>query len=343
MLAALITGAGQVELREFPEPSPADDGVVVDIAYCGVCGTDVGAYVTGRPYRPAVCGHEWTGTVSAVGRAVVTMHEGDRVVVGVPEACGLCAACRRGQYRYCTTASAFAHGRDPGAPPHGGFARRIAVSADRVIAAHPDLDDETLAQVEPVAVSVHAVNNRPVTPGDLVVVQGAGAVGLTTMQVALAAGAAEVIVVEPDAGRRALAIALGATVTTTPEHAEEAVAEASDGMGADLVYECAGTATTLQAAVDLSRRGGSVGLVGVASGPATIDPGTWIRKEVTVTAALGYVHHEFIEAMSLLASGRVRVDTLHTGTVRLEGVVQLFADLAEGTSGHLKVLVRPPW
>jgi (R,R)-butanediol dehydrogenase/meso-butanediol dehydrogenase/diacetyl reductase len=217
------------------------------------------------------------------------------------------------------------------------------VSAERVIAAHSDLDDETLAQVEPVAVSVHAVHNRPVAPGDLVVVQGAGAVGLTTMQVARAAGAAAVIVVEPHGDRRALATELGADVVATPEEADDAVAAASAGRGADLVYDCAGTATTLQSAVELCRRGGSVGLVGVTSGPATVDPTTWIRKEITITAALGYVHHEFIEAMSLMASGQVRVERLHTGTVRLEGLADLFADLAEGSSGHLKVLVKPAW
>jgi (R,R)-butanediol dehydrogenase/meso-butanediol dehydrogenase/diacetyl reductase len=343
MLAALITGAGRVELQEFPSPVPTADGVVVDIAYCGVCGTDVGAYRTGRPYRPAVCGHEWTGTVSAIGASVTTVHEGDRVVVGVPQPCGWCPACTEGHRRYCTTAAAFAHGRDPGAPPHGGFAGAIAVSADRVIAAHPDLDDETLAQVEPVAVSVHAVNNRPVVPGDVVVVQGAGAVGLTTLQVAQAAGAAQVIVVEPDGDRRALASALGATTVTAPDQAADAVADASAGRGADLVYECVGGAATLQAAVELCRRGGSVGLVGVSGDTATIEPGAWIRKEITVTAALGSIHEEFLEAMALLASGQVRVEPLHTGTVRLEGLADLFAELAEGSSGHLKVLVRPQW
>ena len=86
MFAALIVGQGQLEMREFPEPTPADAGVVVDIALCGICGTDIHAYQSGKPYNPAICGHEWTGTVSAVGRSVRSLGEGDRVVVAAPPA-----------------------------------------------------------------------------------------------------------------------------------------------------------------------------------------------------------------------------------------------------------------
>src|SRR6478736_3171531 len=97
VLAALITGASTVELREFPEPTPAPAGVVVDIAYCGICGTDVHAYQSGQPYNAAICGHEWGGTISATGREVSSVAEGDRVVVAAAPACGNCAACRAGQ------------------------------------------------------------------------------------------------------------------------------------------------------------------------------------------------------------------------------------------------------
>ncbi|MSY09049.1 MAG: alcohol dehydrogenase catalytic domain-containing protein, partial [Actinobacteria bacterium] len=81
MFAALITGKNKVEMIEFPDPSPASSGVVVDIAYCGICGTDIHAYQSGAPYNPAICGHEWSGTLSAVGADVKSFSEGDRVVV----------------------------------------------------------------------------------------------------------------------------------------------------------------------------------------------------------------------------------------------------------------------
>ena len=343
MRAALITGAGQVELREFPEPTPTETGVVVDVAYCGICGTDVHAYSAGHEYNPAICGHEWTGTVSAVGRSVSRFTEGDRVVVGVPPPCGSCAPCQAGLTDSCERTFAFARGRDPEAPAHGGFAPRIAVSADRVISAHPDLDDETLAQVEPVTVALHAVRRSGIRDGDVAVIQGAGPVGLTTMQCVRASGAGEVIVVEPAESRRVVAASLGATVVSVPDEADDVIRDRTGGLGADIVYECVGGENTVQSAVDLARRGGSVCLIGMADGDATIDPVSWLRKEITVTAALAYLHDEFALSMDMLADGRVRVDRLHTSTTQLDGLHAALDELAAGGSMQTKVLVKPDW
>lgn len=343
MHAALITGALAVELREFPDPVAADGGVVVDIAYCGVCGTDVHAYVSGRAYTPAICGHEWTGTISAIGRSVAHLREGDRVVVGVPAACGSCSACLAGRVDHCTVGAAFVHGRDPDAPPHGGFAPRIAVSVDRVIVAHPGLDDETLAQVEPVTVSLHAVNRSSLRSGDTAVVLGAGPVGLTTMQCAAAAGAGQVLVIEPNGPRRAMAEVLGATAVASVEGGADLVTECTGGAGADVVYDCVGGGDALGTAVDLARRGGSVCMIGFKDATAAIEPAAWLRKEITVTAALGYLHHEFGAAMDLLADGLIRVDTLHTATTSIPGLAATLEDLASGRSSQMKVLVKPSW
>jgi (R,R)-butanediol dehydrogenase/meso-butanediol dehydrogenase/diacetyl reductase len=340
---ALITGTRQVEVRDVPEPTPGNHGVVVDIACCGICGTDVHAYTSGRDYNPAICGHEWTGVVSARGAGVSRFTEGDRVVVGVPPACGDCAACRAGQTGFCTTAFAYAVGRDPEAPAHGGFAPRIAVHQDRVLAAHPDLDFETLAQVEPVTVSLHAVRRSGLREGQTAVVQGAGPVGLTTMQCVAAAGAGHLVVIEPSAARRDLAASLGATHVTTPDEAHDVVASLTDGLGADLVYECVGARSTLQSAVELARRGGAVCLIGLADGDVPITPNTWLRKEITVVAALAYLHEEFEMTMEMIADGRIRVERLHTSTTCLDGLGATLADLASGTSDQTKVLLNPAW
>jgi (R,R)-butanediol dehydrogenase/meso-butanediol dehydrogenase/diacetyl reductase len=149
MRAALITGRGRVELREFPEPIPRPDGVVVEIAYCGVCGTDVHAWTSGDPYRPAICGHEWSGVVRAAGAEVEGLSDGDPVVVGVPPPCGRCAPCRAGLAEHCSAVLEVLVGRDPAAPPHGGFAPAIAVPAGRVVRV-----DAGLAALEPAVVDV---------------------------------------------------------------------------------------------------------------------------------------------------------------------------------------------
>ena len=340
--AALITGKGIVELREFPEPEPHPSGVVVDVAFCGICGTDVHAYQSGAPYNPAICGHEWTGTISAVGQDASRWSEGDRVVVAVASACGRCAACRAGQSGHCQTVFLSATGRDALAPPHGGFAPRIAVAADRVVRAEGTLTDEQLAQVEPATVAFHAVRTSRLRLGDTTVVQGAGPIGLGTMQWLLAAGAGRVIVVEPNERRRALAAELGAHDVVAPgPAADQLVTERTQGLGADVVYECVGRPAAIQSAVDLARRGGSMCLIGLADADASIVPAIWLVKEIAVTASLAYVHEEFEMAMGMIADGRVDVRPLHTATVALDDLDAALADLASGTSTQTKVLVDP--
>ena len=343
MYAALITGAGQVELREFPEPVPSEMGVVVDIAFCGVCGTDIHAFQSGQPYNPAICGHEWTGVVSAKGSGVHRVTEGDRVVVAVPHPCGHCVACRRGLGQKCQTSMSVAAGRDQLAPAHGGFAPRIAVGVDRVVKAIDALTDEQLAQVEPTTVAFHAVRASHISLGDTAVVQGAGPIGLTTLQWARAAGAGVTIVVEPNEHRRALAAAHGATVAVAPDEAADMVNELTKGLGADIVYECVGRPETIQIGIDLARRGGSLCLIGLADSDATITPSVWLRKEINMTSAVAYAHEEFEMAMGMMADGRVTVDGMHTSTASLSSLADVLADLGSGQSGQTKVLIKPTW
>jgi (R,R)-butanediol dehydrogenase/meso-butanediol dehydrogenase/diacetyl reductase len=340
----LITGKDTVELVEFPEPTPSAGGVVVDISYCGICGTDVHAYQSGRPYTPAICGHEWAGSVSAVGDGVRSLSEGDRVVVAAAPACGRCAACQQGQASHCQAAFLSAVGRDAAAPPHGGFAPRIAVAATRVVRADPALTDEQAAQVEPATVAFHAVRTSALRLGDTAVVQGAGPIGLGTLQWVRAAGAGTVVVVEPNPARRDLAAALGAHHVVGPgSDATTLVNELTHGLGADIVYECVGRPAAVQSAVDLARRGGAMCLIGLADTDAPISPGAWLVKEIRVTAALAYVREEFEMAMGMIADGRVDVDPLHSSTTSLAGLVDAIADLASGTSDQTKVLVKPTW
>jgi (R,R)-butanediol dehydrogenase/meso-butanediol dehydrogenase/diacetyl reductase len=342
MHAALITGQETVELVEFPDPTPAPAGIVVDIAFCGICGTDIHAYQSGRPYNPAICGHEWSGTVSAIGADVASLTEGDRVVVAAAPSCGNCAACHQGQADRCQVVFLSALGRDPLAPPHGGFAPRLAVAATRVVKTDSGLTDEQAAQVEPITVAFHAVRSSALRLGDIAVIQGAGPIGLGTMQWVRAGGAGKVIVVEPNQQRRELALALGAHHAVAPgDEADTLIKELTHGLGADIVYECVGRPFAVQSAVDLARRGGAMCLIGLAEGDAPISPGAWLIKEISVTSSLAYFREEFEMAMGMMADGRVRVDPLHSATVALDGFEAALIDLASGTSEQAKVLVNP--
>jgi (R,R)-butanediol dehydrogenase/meso-butanediol dehydrogenase/diacetyl reductase len=346
--AALITGRNEVSLRSFDDPTPAPQGVVVDIQLCGICGTDIHAYQSGEPYNPAICGHEWTGIVSAVGPEAAKagpeerrLAEGDRVVVAVPPSCGGCDACRAGQADRCQTAFLVAVGRDPLAPVHGGFAPRLAVGANRVVKVNPELSIAQAAQVEPATVAFHAVRRTQPRLGDLAVIQGAGPIGLTTMQWVVAGGAGEILVVEPNDARRALAVELGATITATPDEARAVVDDHSQGLGADVVYECVGRPETIQGAVDLARRGGVVSLIGLANGPASIDPSAWLVKEIDLQAALAYSHEDFELAMRMIAAGRVDLDAMHSRTIGLDELDTALGHLADGAGTDVKVLVDP--
>lgn len=341
MQVGLVTGQGRVELKEFPQPQPEPGKVVVQIACCGICGTDVHAYQSGEPYPPAICGHEWTGTVAAAP-AGVEPREGDRIAIGIASPCGECASCRRGDHDWCERAFAGLIGIGPLAAPHGGFASAIAIDAARVYPVHAALSDAQAAMLEPATIAVHAVRRTPMHLGDCVAVLGAGPIGLLVAQSARAAGAGAVIVIEPEPHRRALAGSLGADLTIDPlaDDCAQAIAAFAGQDGADVVFECAGVPATIDEAVGLCRRGGAVSLVGVPATASTINGSAWLVKEVKLTTSLGYQRQEFAITQSLVADGRLALDPLHSATIPLRDLPGAFATLSESPS-QVKILVDP--
>jgi (R,R)-butanediol dehydrogenase/meso-butanediol dehydrogenase/diacetyl reductase len=339
--AGLITAKETVEFLTFEQEPPRPGCVSVDITLCGICGTDIASFRSGHLHQPSVCGHEWVGTIGDIGPAVDGLEQGDRVVVGVPAPCGSCPECEGGLTEHCRTVSAVARGRDALAPPHGGFAPKITVAAARVLHAHPNLTDEDAAQVEPATVALHGIRRAGIVPGDTVVVQGAGPIGLFAMQFARAAGAGHVLIIEPSESRRRVGLDLGATMALTPDEATDAVNDLTGGIGADVVIECAGVPALLQTAADLTRSGGRVQLLSFLSQPATINAGRWLAKELTVVASNAFTHDDFRRSMTFLSDGRVKAAPLHTRTVPLDDLDGALRDLAGGSSADIKVLVDP--
>ncbi|MCZ6643332.1 MAG: alcohol dehydrogenase catalytic domain-containing protein [Gammaproteobacteria bacterium] len=326
----------------MPTPTPSPGKAVVDIAYCGICGTDVHAYLSGDDYNPAICGHEWTGTVSALGNSVTNVKEGDRVAIGVASACGECPTCRRGDAEHCETAFAGAIGVGPMAAAHGGFASAIGFDATRLYKIDPSMSDEDAAILEPVTVAVHAVRRTDIRLGNSVVVIGGGPIGLLVLQAARAGGAGHLTLIEPERSRRELGKNLGADLVIDPTEVDvsELLNSSLAQQGADVVFECAGIPATIQHAVDYVRRGGVVSLVGVPNLPAQIDAATWLVKEVRLSTSLAYLHEEFEIAKGLVSDGRIRCAPLHTSTVSLVGLADAFAKLADQPS-EVKILVDP--
>ncbi len=343
MHAALVTGKREIRQVEFPEPQATPGRAVVEVAYCGICGTDLHAWLSGEPYNPAICGHEWSGEVSAVGDGVRHVREGDRVAVGVASPCGQCATCQRGDSGHCETVFAGMIGVGPMAAAHGGFAPAIAVEAARLYALDAAIDPASAALLEPATVAVHAVRRTPIRLGDSVVVIGGGPIGLLTLQCARLAGAGAVILIEPQPARRNLGQRLGADRVIDPSAEEDVAATVNAWLGqagADVVFECAGIPATVNLAVTLARRGGMVSLVGVVEKAAEILPMEWLVKEVRLVASLGYQREEFAVAQALARDGRLDLPALHTSTVALSDIDAAFQRLTEAPE-EVKILVDP--
>ncbi len=344
MQVGLVTGRKRIELQERPDPgrSPSPGSAVVEIAYCGICGTDLHAWQSGAPYNPALCGHEWCGTLSAVGDGVDHVREGDRVGIGVPPACGRCRECRTGDAGHCEAVMLAMLGLGPGAPSHGGFAPRIELGAERLYALRAGLSFEDAALLEPATVAVHALRRTPLRLGDAAVVLGAGPIGLLVLQCARIAGAGCVVVVEPHPARAALARRLGAAAVVDPgsEDVAERVRAVCGPLGADVVFECAGVPETIDQAASLARRGGCVALVGLSVKPAQISPASWLAREVELVASIGYLHGEFDVAMQLAEDGRLDLPSLRSDVISLARLEEGFERLTSG-AGEVKILVEP--
>ncbi|MCR4403155.1 MAG: zinc-dependent alcohol dehydrogenase family protein [Firmicutes bacterium] len=327
MSAAVFRGPGQIdlELRDVPSPGPGE--VLVRVEACGVCGTDFHIFRGEAPARPPVIlGHEYCGTVVALGTGVAGLEPGDRVAVDPNMACGRCHHCGLGKVHLCESLEAL------GVTVDGGFSEySIAPIAQcHVIPAH--MSAVQGAFVEPVACCVHGIDLAGIMPGHTVVVLGGGTIGLILLQLAKRSGATTLIVSEPAPRKRELALEFGATLTVDPVSSdlEEQVRVVAPA-GADVVIEAVGRPETVEAAVRIAARGGCVLLFGVApeSARMTISPFTIYKKELRLQGS--YVNpFTFSRAISLLAHGAVDVEPLVERIVPLD---RLPSVLSSGPSG----------
>ncbi|MCL8250567.1 zinc-binding dehydrogenase [Aeromicrobium fastidiosum] len=328
--------------RETPPEELAPGQVEVTITLCGICATDTHNYTSGGQIPPATFGHEWTGTIARAAADVTSVAVGQRVIACVGPACGTCAMCLAGHADHCDTAFAEANGVTPDSPAHGGFATSLVVSARRVMPVLDGLTDVQAAIVEPTAVTFHAVRRTRQPLGAVVVVQGAGPIGLLAAQHARHAGAGRLLVIEPNEERRAAATALGFTDVVAPgDTATTWIEDVTSGLGADVLYECTGAAALLQPSSEMVRRGGTLSLLGFPMTDSTVSYGDWQVRELTVIGSLAYTHDDFVGAMRSIADGSVQVDSLHTDTIGLDGLAAMMDELDSGRTSQAKVLLDP--
>lgn len=352
MRAARLHGTRDLRVEAVDEPEPGPGQVRVDVAACGICGSDLHEYV-GPAFAPVdrahpltgarlplTMGHEFAGTVAAVGAGVEGIAAGDEVTVNPVLWCGDCRYCEDGNYHLCRV------GGFLGIHADGGFAESVVVDAETVVRLD-GISIEEGALVEPLTVGLHAVRRSALAAGDAVAVFGAGPIGLAVVQAAVAAGAREVVVSEPRETRRDSALTSGATDAVDPAESDpvERVREATEG-GADVAFEAAGVEATVEGAIRATKHGGDVTVVSLFEGAIAVQPNPVVFNERTLTGSAAYLGgpqsgREFGATIRVLADGRFDADPLVTSRLPLADVADGFETLLDEESDEVKILVEP--
>ena len=322
-----------MEVGEADAKAPAAGEVRIRVAFNGICGTDlhiVQGHMDARVDMPATIGHEMSGVIEAVGDGV-DLAVGAPVTVMPLRWCGSCAACAAGHQHICQRLDFV------GIDSPGALQELWTVPASVVVPLPEGLSLQHAALVEPLAVAVHDVRRSRLAAGETAVVIGGGPIGQLIAVVARAAGAT-VILAEPDAARRDFAAQQGAIVVDPIEGDLAAVVEErTDGAGADVVFEVAGTRGTALDATRHARTRGRVVFVAIHPEPVPVDLHRIFWRELEVLGARVYEREDFERAIELLAAGRVPADALITRVVPLDATMEAFEALLSASA--MKILV----
>ena len=330
-----FTGKQAIEVSDQEPAVPGAGEVLIAVRLCGICGSDLHFY-TGRWGQPQVVpGHEITGVISLLGPEVTGWRSGQRVCVEPVVACGTCAFCHRGETNRCRNLKFLSYDRD------GGMASTMVVPVDSLHALPDEMSDSLGALIEPLAVGVHAARVGGVQEGDTVVVCGAGTIGLMTAVAARDSGARQVICSGRYPHQREIATHLGA-VAVAPEDLETVVNDATEGLGADVVFETIGGAgQAVGQAVASARPGGAVVLVGGFSRPTSIHLQRVVGRELRILGSNCYdrarTPTDFELAIEIAASQRYRLEQLITHHLPIGEALRGFEIASDKSSGAIKV------
>ncbi|MGW0163328.1 2,3-butanediol dehydrogenase [Mycobacterium sp. NPDC003323] len=346
MKAAVYYGPNKLDVADVAEPDPAPGTVKVQVGYNGICGTDLHEYYAGpifvptEPHPltgqqlPVVMGHEFAGTITALGAGVTGWAEGDRVAIEPIYRCGRCGPCRAGTYNICAQIGFH------GLMSDGGMAEYTVVGTDMLHKLPDNVSLELGALVEPMSVAYHAATLGDPDPERTAMVFGAGPIGIGLWFALRGKGIEDVFVVEPSATRRAAIEALGAaTLDPTAVDVPGFIADHTDGHGAGAVYDAAGVAPAVETALACVGARKAMVSVAIYEKPLTTPLLNLVMNESRIQGSLCYTADDFEAVIALMARGAY--DT--TGWVTAIGIDDVidegFEALHAGTK--MKVLVDP--
>jgi L-iditol 2-dehydrogenase len=343
MKALVLVADNRLEIQDCPEPEISSDEVLVKVAACGICGSDVHGMdgSSGRRLPPLIMGHEAAGVIARLGTNVTGWSVGDRVTFDSVIPCRQCWFCRHGQVHLCEKR------RVPGVSCgefqcQGALAEYVALPHHILYRLPDGLSFRHAALVEPLAIAMHAVSRLHLSLNDTAVVVGAGVIGLMAVQVLRAAGCGQIIAADLDRRRLDLACKLGADQglqsDVTDVRAE--VMRQTDNRGADLAVEAVGIAPTVQLAAGCLRRGGQLALVGLLAPRVELPVQDIVTRELTITGSYCSCE-DYPACLDLMVRGTIQVEPLISAVAPLAEGAAWFQRLRSGTEGLMKVLLEP--
>jgi L-iditol 2-dehydrogenase len=342
MQALLLSKYRHLELAEVAKPVANEGEVLIRVAACGICGSDVHGYdgSSGRRIPPIVMGHEASGSIVAVGEGVKGFSEGDRVTLDSTIYCGECRHCTRGEVNLCDRRQVLGVSCNEYRRA-GAFAEYVAVPARIVYPLPKSLEFAEAAMLEAVAVAIHAVSLAKIPPGSTALVVGAGTIGLLILQALRVEGCSRIFVADIDSSRLKQALDLGAT-DAIAAHSDPAaqIMELTGGAGVDIAVEAVGRSETVDAAISSVRKGGTVVLVGNISPEVTLPLQKVVSRQIRLQGSCASAG-EYPRAIDLMASGAIRVQPLITAIAPLEEGPQWFERLHAHEPNLMKVVLTP--
>ncbi|WP_127129731.1 zinc-binding dehydrogenase [Georgenia sp. SYP-B2076] len=346
MRAAVMFGPGDMRVVDKAVPAPLADEVLVKVAMCGMCGTDLkiydGHFPQTPPYGEYTPGHEWTGTVVACGESVDELAPGDRVCIEAHHGCGRCDNCLRGLYTACLNYGNRKKGhRASGMTADGGFAEYAIHHVSSLYKMPENVSFKDAVLITTAGTGLYGLEaTGGYVAGLDVVIFGPGPVGLMTVQACKQLGARRVILVGTRASRLEMGAHLGAdhVINTRETDAVQAIKDLT-GDGADLVIETSGSTATPQQCVETVRRGGKILFVAFYPGPVTFDLSAVVRNDVTMYTTRGEGGNNVKRAVALAEMGRLKGEELVTHEFPLERIEEALRVMREREGDPLKVVI----
>ncbi|MBZ0302710.1 MAG: zinc-binding dehydrogenase [Anaerolineae bacterium] len=324
-----------VEVRDIPEPpAPGPREVVLEVRAAGVCGSDLHMWHENHSWKiklPLVLGHEFCGVVADVGADVTGFKVGDRVACETAaQVCGQCIYCLTGNYNLCPNRLGY------GALADGAFTRYVTARPQILHHIPVNVPFEHAALTEPICVAYNALVEKTssMKPGDTVVIQGPGPIGIMALLVTRLRGASTIIVLGTDRDEQRLDVAaeLGATYTLNIQHEDPLVLVRSlgDGFGADLVVDCSGVSAALKQSMDLVRPNGTITKIGWGPQPLNYNLDPLVAKAVTLQGSFSHTYSTWERVLGLLSSGQINLEPVIGGMYNLDDWETAFSKMDAG-------------